>query len=159
MRIRPFRFRPIYWIATLGLFGSAALPALAGEVEKTFPFELGQWVSLDAQEGPVTLHRFQIAEDSGGLKKSRLLRPGRNSAYTEDLEIRLEYSNESTHDWEARIEVEWRDAEGKTIDGYSTKEDLDEGDRHEIFTAQQSTLRYGVSQAREVHLRIAFYPE
>ncbi len=84
------------------------------------PFRLDQWIDLAASDGPVTLHRIRVARQGAGAK-SKFLRPG-NSEYLEDVQVQLEFSNDATRDWEARLDIEWLDADGAAIDGYNDKE-------------------------------------
>lgn len=135
----------------------AASPALAGEIEKKVPFELDRWIDLGASDGPVTLHRIRLARQGRGAK-SKLMRPG-NSEYLEDVRIELEFTNDATRDWEARLRLVWKDAQGEVIDGYSDTEGLDDKSRHDVQTVTLSTLRYGLERARSLELRIDFYPD
>ena len=131
----------------------------AGEFSKTLGFELGKWYEIEVVDGPVTLHRLSIDRHTAGVTKSKLFRPGRNSQYTDTLQIRLEYSNHATRDWDTFIEIEWLDDQGAVIDGYRSKENLDEGESHEMVTASLSTLRYGISRASKLRVKLGFQPE
>jgi len=139
----------------LALVGAGA--AAAGEVEKRVPFELDRWVDLQSTDGPVTLHRLRVARQAAGAK-SKLVRPG-NSQYLADVQIQLEFTNDATRDWEARLEVEWLDADGAVIDGYGDSENLDSESRHDEQTVTLSTLRYGLERARTLKIRIRFQPD
>ena len=132
----------------------AAAPAAAGEVEKSVPFRLDQWIDLAASDGPVTLHRIRVARQGAGAK-SKFLRPG-NSEYLEDVQVQLEFSNDATRDWQARLDIEWLDAGGAAIDGYNDKESLDSESRHDEQTVTLSTLRYGLERAKTLKIRIEF---
>jgi hypothetical protein len=132
-------------------------PAAAGEVEKNVPFQLDQWIDLQASDGPVTLHRVRLARQGLGAK-SKFMRPG-NSEYLEDVQIQLEFTNDATRDWEARFDVEWADAQGVVIDGYNDKETLDSESRHDEQTVTLSTLRYGIERAKKLKIRIEFNPD
>ena len=140
-------------VSSLAGTGAAA----AGEVEKSVPFELDRWVELGATDGPVTLHRLRVARQAAGAK-SKLVRPG-NSQYLADVQIQLEFTNDATRDWEARLEVEWLDADGAVIDGYGDSENLDSESRHDEQTVTLSTLRYGLERARTLKVRIRFQPD
>lgn len=133
-----------------------ATGALAGEVEKNVDFELDRWIELESTDGPLTLHRFRIVRASG--TKSRLLRPG-NSEYLEDVQLQLEFTNDASRDWEARLDVVWSDGSGNVIDGYHDSENLDNDSRHDQQTVTLSTLRYGLERARKLKLRIRFDPD
>jgi hypothetical protein len=141
-------------VAALSLL--ATDPASAGEVEKKADFELDRWIELESADGPVTLHRFRIVRASG--TKSRILRPG-NSEYLEDNQLQLEYTNDATRDWDARLDVVWSDASGNVIDGYHDSENLDSDSRRDQQTVTLSTLRYGLERAEKLSVRIRFDPE
>ena len=136
----------------LALFCALAFPLAAEAVEKTVPFALDQWIELKVTEGPVTLHRIRLASQSG-LTKSKVFRPG-GSSYTTDVQVQLEFSNESTDEWEARIRFEWLDASGVVIDGYDGSENLDDEAKFEQQTMTLSTLRYGLDRAKKIRLSI-----
>jgi hypothetical protein len=139
-------------VAALG-----AAPAAAGEVEKTVPFALDQWWDLGVTDGPLTLHRIRITREGRGVK-SKIMRPG-NSEYLEDIQIQLEFTNDATKDWEARVDLEWSDAQDNPIDGYNDRETLDSESRHEDQTVTLSTLRYGLDRAKKLAIRIEFQPD
>ena len=130
-----------------------ALPLPAAAIEKSVPFALDQWIELKTTEGPVTLHRIRLASQ-GGVTKSKIFRPG-GSAYTADVQIQLEFSNEATADYEARIRFEWLDASGAVIDGFEGGEDLDSEARFEQQTVTLSTLRYGLDRAKTLRFSIS----
>ena len=144
-----------YLLAT-GL-ACAALPLAAGEVEKNVNFALEEWIELNATDGPVTLHRIRIAKQSG-ITKSKFLRPG-NSEYLQDVQIQLEFSNDTSRDWEARMEVEWLDGAGQPIDGYNDSETLGEDSRRDEQTVTLSTLKYGLDKAKKLRIAIRFEPD
>lgn len=144
-------------VSALVLVLLAAPVAWAGEVEKRVPFVLGEWIELGASDGPVTLHRIRI-ERQTGITKSKLMRPG-NAQYLTDVQVQLEFTNEATRDWEARVDLEWLDADGQAIDGYDDGENLDSESRHDLQTVTLSTLRYGLARAKTLALRIEFHPE
>lgn len=135
----------------------AGVPAGAGEVEKKLPFALDKWIDLKVTDGPVTLHRVRVAS-LGRSPKSMAFRPG-NTEYLQDVRIELEYSNESSRDWEARISLVWKDEQGRVIDGYNDSEQLHDEKRYDVATVTLSTLRYGIEKARRLELTIRFYPE
>ena len=147
---------PLPFVLAFGLLAAAA-PATAGEVEKTVPFALDQWIDLASEDGPVTLHRMRI-ERHAGVTKSRIMRPG-NAEYLQDVQIQIEYSNAASRDWEARLRIEWLDADGRAIDGYNDTENLDSDSRHDQQTVTLSTLRYGLDRASKLKIRIEFYSD
>ncbi len=138
----------------------SALPAaaaFAGTAEKTVPFALDQWVELASTDGPVTLHRVRVVRQ-GGVTKSSFMRPG-NNKYLDDVQIQLEFTNESSNDWEARFAIEWLDGDGKVIDGYEGTEGLDSEQRHDQQTVTLSTLKYGIDKAKRLKIRIDTNPD
>ncbi len=148
--------RRILLVTYLGFF--LACGALwAREVERKVPFALDRWIELKVNDGPVTLHRIRLANLRTSLK-SKTIRPG-NEEYLQDVRIELEYSNESSSDWEARISLIWRDEDGHVIDGYNDTEQLHDERRYEVATVTLSTLRYGLERARRLELSIRFYRE
>lgn len=140
------------------LAGVPPRPAAAGSVEKSFAFELDKWYALDATDGPVTLHRIRLHRETGVLTKSAIFRPG-NSQYLSTVQIQVEYTNQATKDWTAKLDITWVDGDDKTIDGYTGSENLDDGARHENLTVTLSTLRYGVDQAKKLKVHLSFDPE
>lgn len=145
------------WVCgILGLaLGTAA--AWAGEVERKVSFALDKWIDLKVTDGPVTLHRLRLA-DLGKGPKSSVFRPG-HEEYLQDVRIELEYSNESSRDWEAKISIVWKDADGRVIDGYHDTEELQDERRYEVATVTLSTLKYGLDRARRLEFSIRFYPD
>ncbi|MCB1044455.1 MAG: hypothetical protein KDC35_16045 [Acidobacteria bacterium] len=133
-----------------------SLTAMAGEVSKNVNFQLDKWIELEVTDGPVTLHRIRIEKISaGGLTKSKLFRPG-NSENLQEIQIQLEFSNDSSRDWEAHIDLGWYDGAGKLIDGYRDKENLDESENHDLATVTLSTLKYGIEAAKKLKFTIKF---
>jgi hypothetical protein len=133
------------------------LATFAGTVEKNVPFKLDQWIELASTDGPVTLHRLRIVRQ-GGVTKSSFMRPG-NNKYLTDVQIQLEFTNDSTNDWEARFAIEWLDGDGKVVDGYEGDEGLDSEKRHEQQTVTLSTLKYGIDKAKKLVIRIDTNPD
>lgn len=146
------RLTPVLALAAVVL---AAAPSHAGSVEKSVTFKLGEWITLDSNDGPTTLHRIRVAEHSGGVTKSLLSRPG-NAEYLQDIQIQLEYSNGATRDWEARMRIEWLDGDGKVIDGYNDSENLDSESRNDEQTVTLSTLKYGLERAKKLAIHIDY---
>jgi len=133
-------------------------PAHAGEVSRTFSFEVGKWYELGATDGPVTLHRIRVKEDTG-FTKTNIFRPGKANPYATTVVIELEYSNSSSRDWEADIVAHWVDSQGRPIDGYDGEEGLGEDENHEGATMTISTLKYGLEMAKKLVVEIEFNPD
>ncbi len=142
-------------IAVLALL--AGPTALAGSFAKTMPFELGKWVEVDVTDGPVTLHRIRLVEQTGQVTKSQLFRPA-GAEYLRTVQIQLEYSNSATKDWESFIHFEWLDADDTVIDGYRDSEDLSDREVHDLATVTLSTLKYGIEKAKTLRIKIEFGP-
>lgn len=147
--------RPILCALTLLLSALAAAPARAGEVDKSFRFEMDHWYDLEVTDGPVTLHRIRVKEDTG-VTKSKIFRMGSKSDYSTTVVIELEYSNESSKDWEAHIEAYWVDGQGREIDGYKGTEGLGEDKKEDDTTMTFATLRYGLERAEKLIVKIEF---
>lgn len=148
---------PAWALGLLLAFLALAPAAGAGEITKTYDFQLDNWIELKVEDGPLTLHRFRIEKaGSGGV--NRLTRGG-SSDYSTVLEIQLEYTNEATDDWKAHVVVEWLDERGNVIDGFRGNENLDEGDRHELKKMSVTTLKYGIEKARRLRLEVSFDPD
>jgi hypothetical protein len=139
------------------LLALLSTPFALSAVEKSAPFAIDQWIELKTTEGPVTLHRIRLASQ-GGITKSKLIRPG-GSEYLSDVQIQLEFTNESTDDWKARIRYKWLDANGDVIDGYNGSETLDNESKFEQQTITLSTLRYGLDKAKRVEIEITLERE
>jgi hypothetical protein len=134
-------------------------PTLGETVSRTFPFEADKWYALDdTKDGPVTLHRIQVARQQGRLTKSTLFRPG-NTEYLASIEVKLEYSNSATRDWKAKFHLALLDDGGQEIDGYNGTESLDEQENHNLVTIKLSTLKYGLERARKLRVVIECHPE
>ena len=143
-------------LLTILLAFAVALPASADVIEKTFPFELDTWQDVDYEDGPLTIHRIRVASVESNFK-SRVFRPGSSKdPMVRDVQIQVEYSNDSSRDVEAKLEVFWVDDQGRRIDGYDGEEDMDEGERHNQMTALRSTLTYGLDVARKLSVKITF---
>ncbi len=153
MRVRPFAVVSFLILAL-------AAPAVAAEwkVDKEVPFELGTWIDLSVNDGPATLHRIRVAEYTGAFKPSDLMRP-LNPDYTKTVRIELEYSNTATRDWAARMIVEWFDADGSVIDGFSGEDTLDDRESHDLDTVTWATLKYGLARAKVLRVKIDMHAD
>lgn len=142
-------------LAVALLAGPSAVAS--GRVEKSVDFSLGTWVDLNVTEGPVTLHRIRLVEQSGQFTKSQFIRPV-GGEYLQTVQIQLEYSNSATKDWEAYLKFEWLDADGQVIDGYNDSESLDDREVHDDTTVTLSTLKYGLARAKTIRFSISVTP-
>lgn len=141
----------------LALAAAWPAPAAAASVTRTAGFELGAWLILDATDGEVTVHRVRLVEVTGTITKSDLTRPS-GAEYLKTVQFQIEYSNPTTREWEARVHLEWLDADGVVIDGYRGDEDLDTRESHDVQTITISTLRYGLARAKTLKVDIDFGP-
>ena len=135
-------------IVTCGL----ATPLSAESVSDKVPFELDKWYDIDVEDGPVTVHRIRVRLMPGGVK-SKIFRPGK-SQYTSDVRVEIEYTNDASRDFEAKLSVHWLDADGKIIDGVVAEEDFDDEERHETTSNTLSTLSYGLDVAKYLEYEI-----
>ncbi len=145
---------------TLGAFALclflAAGPSAAETIEKSFPFELDTWYDIEVEDGPAIIHRIRVASVDGNFK-SRVFRPGtKKDGMVRDVQIQVEYSNDSSKDIDTDLEVFWLDAQGRKIDGYEGEEDMDEEQRRDKMTALRSTLVYGLDVAKTLSVKIRF---
>ena len=147
---------PALLLAAVLAVGAAA-PGAPGQVDRKVPFQVDAWTTLDSTDGPLTLHRIRLAREHESMK-SKIMRPN-NSEFLQDVRIEIEFSNTASHDWKARIEYRWLDADGKPIDGYNNSENLDSDSRHELQTITLSTLRYGLEKAKTVEIHITYEPD
>ncbi len=121
-------------------------PVAAETIEDKVPFELDTWYDIDVEDGPVTVHRIRVRLLKAGVK-SKIFRPGK-SQYTSDVRVEIEYTNEASRDYEAKLSVHWLDEDGNIIDGVVAKEDFDDDERHETTSNTLSTLTYGLDVAK-----------
>jgi hypothetical protein len=146
-------------LAVLGSTAVVSVPAEGAPLQRTVAFVLDQWVDIGFVDGPVTIHRLRI-ERKSGLKgfKSVLTRPG-NSQFLQDVQIQIECSNTSTADWEVAAKIAWVDSGDAVIDGYEGREEVGEGESHELATMLFSTLKYGLDQARRLRVELEIVPD
>jgi len=135
----------------------AAAPAAAGEVTETFDFELDAWKEIDAVDGPVTLHRIRLDRKQDRVTKSVLSRPY-NQEYLDVVRVTLEFTNEATSTWKARLDIRWLDAEGRVIDGFGANEKLDKKAAREVVRVSIPTLKYAVERAKTLEVKVHFRP-
>ena len=105
--------------------------------------------------GQLLTPALDITEDENEFRVTTEL-PGLTK---EDVQIQLEFTNDSSNDWEARMSIEWLDGEGKPIDGYQGEEGLDSEQRHDQQTVTLSTLKYGLDRARKLKISIDTNPD
>ncbi len=127
--------------------------AQAASVSKDFSFELDEWYDLDVQDGEITLHRVRVKEMSSNFK-SKVFRPS-NREFAKTVQIQVEYTNRSSRDVEADIDIVWVDSAGRVIDGYRDEEDMDEEETDEM-TMTFSTSKYGLEVAKTLKVGIDF---
>jgi len=131
----------------------ATVPASAAEIDKEFPFKVDEWFPLEVTDGEVTVHRIRIKTIKGNFK-SRVFRPS-STEFVRTVQIQIEYTNDSSRDVEADLDIVWVDSHGNEIDGYRDEEDMDE-DEHDEMTAMISTSAYGLEQAKKLRVKIDF---
>jgi hypothetical protein len=152
-------YRRPFIVAALLAWSVAAGRTPAAGGARTFAFEADKWFSLDdVKQGPVTLHRIQVAHQKGLLTKSNLFRPG-NADYLASIEIRIEYSNSATRDMKARLQIALLDEAGREMDGYNGKEDLDSEQKFQLITVKLSTLKYALDRAKQLRVAIESEPD
>ena len=130
-----------------------AVPAAAADIDKEFPFKLDEWFPLEVSEGDLTIHRVRVKTIKGNVK-SKIFRPT-NTEFVQTVQIQVEYTNDSSRDVEADLDIVWVDSRGNVIDGYRDEEDMDE-DEHDEMTAMISTSAYGLEQAKKLLVKIHF---
>ncbi len=139
----------------VGLGASPA--ATAATFKQSYDFALDRWNEIESSDGPVTLHRIRIDLIEGRLTKSSISRP-HNQDFLETARVQLEYTNESSAKWNARVTVKWLDADGKVIDGISANETLGKKSARKIAGVSVSTLKYGLEQAKTVEVEVHYEP-
>lgn len=132
----------------------APAPGEAAVVDKDVPFALDTWFDVSSSDGPLTIHRVRVSLERGNVK-SMLTRPG-NAEYLETVQVQVEYTNDATRDYDAKLDIHWLDSSGKVIDGYTDEENMDEESRHDEMTATFSTLKYGLERAKTLHIGIRY---
>ena len=135
----------------------ATAPAAAGEVTQTFDFELDAWHEIGIVDGPVKLHRIRLDRKEDRITKSVVSRPYYQE-YLEVLRVTLEYTNEATAGWQARLDIRWLDDEGRVIDGFSANEKLDKKAAKEVVRVSVPTLKYAVQRAETLELKVHYQP-
>lgn len=129
----------------------------AAEVVKSYDFMIDEWQEIGEVDGPVTLHRIRIDRKEDRFTKSTIARPV-NMAYLEPVRFQLEYTNGANQKWRARVEVRWLDEDGAVIDGFSANETLAKKSAQKIAQASFSTLKYGLTKAKTLEVKVRFEP-
>jgi hypothetical protein len=145
--------RPIHLLSLVLFLAFAAATAEAAHIKKSFPFELDKWYALDVVDGEVTIHRIRVREMESNFK-TRVFRPS-NSEFAMTVQIQVEYTNDSSRDVEADLDIVWVDGSGHEIDGYRDDEDMDEGEKDDM-TMTFSTSKYGLEKAKTLQVEIDF---
>jgi hypothetical protein len=131
--------------------------AAAEPFQTTVALALERWIDIGYRDGPVTIHRLRLERKNRGFKAT-VSRPG-NAEFLQDVQIQIEYSNNSSTDWQVDADIVWLDAGDKMIDGYRGDKDLDEDGSHEIATLLLAALKYGLDQARRLRIRLTVGPD
>ncbi len=155
--MRSTTLRTVLGTAATALLLLAATPAMAGQVAETFDFALDEWMDLDATDGPITLYRVRLDKVEGRLTKATVARPY-NPEFVETVRLQLEYTNESSSKWNARLTARWLDEDGDPIDGISANEKLDKKSARKITQVSLVTLKYGLERARTLEVEIHYEP-
>jgi len=140
-------------VAALVLGLLAPVPGHAASVKKSVALEFDKWYDVDLQDGPVTLHRIRFERKHESMR-AKLIRPG-NTEPMQDVQVQFEFSNHDKEDWKALIRFSWMDADGKTIDSYSSEENLDDSSDHKGQTITVPTLAYGLDRAKTLAYEIS----
>lgn len=130
-----------------------SVAASAGSIDKDFPFATDKWFDLETVDGQATIHRVRIKIMDSNFK-SRVFRPS-NREFMETIQIQVEYTNDSSRDIDADIDIVWVDKAGKEIDGYRDEEGMDEQESDEM-TMTFSTSKYGLEVAQTLKVKIDF---
>lgn len=139
------------------LLGVAQPAAATTEIEKTYSFALDEWHAVELEDGPLTVYRMHIDRKEGRVTKASIIRPY-NSEFLDTLRVQLEYTNESSNAWKARVTLRWLDADGQVIDGFSANEKLASKKARGIVSFSVPTLRYGLEQAETLEMTIHVQP-
>lgn len=143
--------------AVFALLFVLALPSFGGDADKTYRFALDEWHPIEEIDGPITLHRIRLDNKEGRWTKSTLARP-HNQEFLETILIQLEYTNEGSKKWKARLEVRWLDEDDEVIDGFTANETLEKKSARDVVQVSVSTLAYGVKRARNLEVKVHFVP-
>ena len=148
-------------LLALAVFASLLCPsgAAAASFDETIPFVFDEWIDVGLVDGGVEIHRFRLSPSEGGITKSRLFRPGKNSRYSQTVVVQLEYTNGTSRDWKVEILAEWIDENGDVIDGYRSNEGLDDETTRGIQDSSVSTLSYGIDRAKTLRLELPLRPD
>lgn len=127
-----------------------------GETRKEVPLKLGSWMTLEAPEPPVTLHRWLLDKHPGPV-------PNRDwyfdPSYHQLLFFQVEFSNPTGHDYNLHYLVELLDGKNEVIDGFRGVLELDDGKVHQLVSAVFPTSQFGLRHARKVRVRFTVTPD
>lgn len=138
-------------------FSSALSAQPKEQFEASYDFALHDWHALDQTDGAVTLHRFRLEPKTGRIDRSVLFR-SKGQEYVRTIVFQMEYTNESSSKWDAKVEVAWLDSEGEVIDGFTATDSLSKKSARKIFSVSLPTLAYGLEQAETLRVQIHFTP-
>ncbi len=129
---------------------------VSGETRKEVPLKLGSWVTLEASEAPITLHRWLLNKYPGPVpKKDWYFDP----SYHQLLFFQVEFSNPTGKDYNLHYLLELLDAQNAVIDGFRGVLELDDGKVHALVHAVFPTAQYGLRHARKVRVRFYVVPD
>lgn len=133
------------------------LPSLtsAQAFDETFDFRLDEWIEIELEEDPITIHRLRVVRSNPGVAA----RIARNERYDQQLELELEYSNQASRDWELDIQLEWLDEDDAVIEGIETEFELDKRRARDLKKEKSSANRYGLGQAVRLSVRLELDPD
>lgn len=127
-----------------------------GETRKQVPLKLGSWVTVEASEPPITLHRWILDKHPGPVpQKDWYFDP----SYHQLVFFQVEFSNPTGQDYNLHYLVELLDANNAVIDGFRGVLELDDGKVHSLVNAVFPTSRYGLTRARKVRVRFTVVPD
>lgn len=150
--MRPFTFATLLFA---GLLLVAAPSASAGEVTKTFDFELDEWHDVAYTDGPITIHRIRLDRVEGRFTKSSVWRP-HNNENLDTIRITIEYTNTDSKGWKARVTTRWFDGEDRLIDGFGANESFNKNSARKTVEVSVPTLTYGIDRAEKLELSVHF---
>lgn len=120
------------------------------------PLKLGSWVTLEASEAPITLHRWILDKHPGPVpKKDWYFDPTHHQL----LFFQVEFSNPTGQDYNLHYLVKLLDGNGVIIDGFRGILELDDGKIHSLVNVVFPTSQFGFKYARRVRVRFSVAPD